>query len=158
MTIKLYDGRISWNGRKIRLLAKELGIPLERITLDFAAGDYRTPEFLAKNPNGKVPTIDDDGFVLWESHAILRYLADKHPERGLAGTDPKTRALVDQWLFWYTAHVGSALDMLLRERRIKAFLKQEAVPEVIAEAESQLGRFLPILDAQLAGGSSWWGG
>jgi glutathione S-transferase len=151
MAIKLYDGRMSWNGRKVRLLAAELGIELERETLDFQRGDYRTPEYLAKNPNGKIPTIDDDGFVLWESHAILKYLAAKKPERGLVPADARGAALVDQWLFWWTATVETALNLILVERMIKPFMgKPGRDAGIMAEAQALLDRFLPVLDAQLS--------
>ena len=151
MAIKLYDGRMSWNGRKVRLLAAELGLELERVTLDFQRGDYRAPEYLAKNPNGKIPTIEDEGFVLWESHAILKYLAAKKPERGLMPADARGAALVDQWLFWWTANVETALNLLLVERMIKPFMgKPGRDPGIMAEAHGLLDRFLPVLDAQLA--------
>ena len=75
MALTLYDGPISPNARKVRLLAAELGLPLERKVLSFAKGEMRAPDYLALNPNGSVPTLDDDGFVLWESAAILRHLA-----------------------------------------------------------------------------------
>ena len=152
MAIKLYDGRMSWNGRKVRLLAAELGLELERVSLDFQRGDYRTPEYLAKNPNGKIPTIEEDGFVLWESHAILKYLAAKKPERGLMPTDPRQAALVDQWLFWWTSTVETAFNLLLVERMIKPFLgKPGKDASIMAEAQALLDRFLPILDARLEG-------
>jgi glutathione S-transferase len=149
--MKLYDGMMSWNGRKVRVLAAELGLPLERVVLDFRKGEYKTPEYLAKNPNGKVPMLEDDGFHLWESNAILLYLAGRVPERNMLGRDAHERARVDQWLFWYTAHIDPMLDILLRERRIKAFIGQQGNdPSLIAEAESQLARFLKVLDEQLA--------
>jgi glutathione S-transferase len=151
MALELYDGQRSWNARKVRLLAAELGIEIQSVRLDFAKGEFRSQEYLAKNPNGKIPTLEEDDFVLWESHAILIYLADQHPERGLHPTDPKQRALVDQWLFWWTAHIEPALNLLLVERRIKPFLKQPANdPSIIARANSELDRFLPILDTQLS--------
>jgi glutathione S-transferase len=101
MGITLYDMQDSPHARKVRLLAAELDIPLERIARDPRKGETRSPGFLAKNPNGRVPTLEEDGFVLWESPAILKYLAAKRPERGLGGGDAKSQALVDQWLFWW---------------------------------------------------------
>ena len=149
--MKLYDGMMSWNGRKVRVLAAELGLPLERQVLDFRKGEYKTPEYLAKNPNGKVPMLEDEGFHLWESNAIVRYLASKVPERNMLGRDTHERARVDQWMFWYTAHIEPNLDILLRERRIKAFIGQQGNdPSLIAEAEGHLARFLKVLDDTLA--------
>jgi glutathione S-transferase len=68
MPLKLYDtARSTWNTRKVRLLAAELGIDVERAILDFQKGDLRSADYRAMNPNGKIPTIEDDGLVLWES-------------------------------------------------------------------------------------------
>ena len=69
MTITLYDMPDSPHARKVRLLAAELGIPLEIIERDPRKGETRSPEYLAKNPNGRVPVLEEDGFVLWESPA-----------------------------------------------------------------------------------------
>src|SRR5262245_60243869 len=74
---------------------------------------------LAKNPNGRVPTLEEDGFVLWESSAILKYLSAKHPERRLCGADAKTRALVDQWICWWVGGPEAAMDALAWEMLTK---------------------------------------
>ena len=152
MSLKLYDtARSTWNTRKVRLLAAELGLDVERVILDFQKGDLRSDDYRAKNPNGKIPTIDDDGLVLWESCAILTHLADAHPDRRFCGADAQVRARVFQWLFWWTSHVEPALDTLLREKRIKPFLGHGGNDaSIVADANAQLARFLPILDAQLA--------
>src|SRR5947209_5312339 len=137
MTIKLYGFGSSPNVRKVSLLAAALNIPLTHVTLDFNKGEFGSPDYLAKNPNGKVPTIDDDGFVLWESAAILRYLAAKRPERGLVPPDLLEQAQLDQWLFWWTAHLEPALDRLVYERRVKPFLGLPDIdPSIVAEAEA----------------------
>lgn len=152
MTIRLYDGQRSPNARKIRLLAAELDVPVEKVALDFTKGELRSPEYLAKNPNGKIPTIDDDGFVLWESAAILRWLAAKKPERGLVPSDPKGQAMLDQWMFWYAAQVEPPLLLLVFEKLVKKFLGMgDPDASVVDTAEKHLARFLAVLDAQLAG-------
>ncbi len=96
--LTLYDYLDSGNGYKVRLLLALLGVPYRRIELDIDRGKTRTPEFLAKNPNGRVPTLElDDGACLAESNAILCYLAEGTPylpEERLA------RAQVMQWLFF----------------------------------------------------------
>src|SRR5689334_17604836 len=77
--MKLFDISRSPNCRKVRVLARELDLPLEVVAVDFAS--LKEPAYLARNPTGKVPTfVDDDGFVLWESNAILIHLAEKRPE------------------------------------------------------------------------------
>jgi glutathione S-transferase len=96
--LKLYDFLSSGNGYKCRLLLHQLGIPFERIELDILNGETRTPEFLAKNPNGRIPALElEDGTVLAESDAILFYLAEGTP---FLPEGRLERAQVLQWLFF----------------------------------------------------------
>jgi glutathione S-transferase len=153
MTITLYDMHDSPHARKVRLLAAELGIPLQKIERDPRKGETRTRDYLAKNPNGRVPVIEEDGFCLWESPAILKYLAAKRPERGLGGKDAKQAALIDQWLFWWSGGAEAAIDAIFWEIFIKPkILKQPGNdPGIIADARTRIARFLPVLDKQLEG-------
>ena len=96
--LTLYDYLSSGNGYKCRLLLAQLGIPYRRVELDIMRGETRTPEFLAKNPNGRIPALQlDDGTVLSESDAILFYLAEGTP---FLPDDRLGRAQVLQWLFF----------------------------------------------------------
>lgn len=153
MPLTLYDMRDSPHARKVRLLAAELGIGLEKVERDPRKGETRNPDYLAMNPNGRVPVLDDDGFVVWESPAILKYLAGKYPERGLGGADAKQAALIDQWLFWWAGGAEAAIDALNRELYIKPrVLRQPGNdPGIVADAHARLVRFLPVLDRQLEG-------
>ena len=90
----------SVNVQKALWCCEETGVPYKRIDAGGAFGVVNTAEYRRLNPNGLVPTIDDDGFVLWESNAIVRYLAAKHVHGGLSPGDPHTRALADQWMDW----------------------------------------------------------
>jgi glutathione S-transferase len=95
--MKLYNVRYSGNSYKVRLLLAQLGIPCEIIEVDILKGQSRTPVFLKINPNGRTPVLDDSGFILAESNAILAYLA-----RGtrFLPEDRKKFALVFQWMFF----------------------------------------------------------
>jgi glutathione S-transferase len=96
--MKLYDFLSSGNGYKVRLLLHQLGIPFERIEVDITQGATRTPDFLAKNPNGRIPTLElDDGTFLAESNAILWYLAEGTP---FVPPDRLGRAQALQWMFF----------------------------------------------------------
>ncbi|MGH7858628.1 MAG: glutathione S-transferase family protein [Candidatus Binatia bacterium] len=96
--IRLYDYLPSGNGYKVRLLLTQLGIPFERVELDIVNGATRTPEFLAKNPNGKIPVVElDDGRFLSESNAILFYFGEG---TSLVPADRLERARVLQWMFF----------------------------------------------------------
>jgi glutathione S-transferase len=115
-------------------------------------GGGRTPEFLAVNPNGKIPALTDGAFSLWESRAICIYLASKKPEAGLMPDAPQARAVVEQWLFWQAIHLGPAMQKLTFERVFKAkFGRGAPDPEVVRAQEKDLAQFLPILDAALDG-------
>ncbi len=153
MTLTLYDMQDSPHARKVRLLAAELGLPLAKIERDPRKGETRSKDYLARNPNGKVPTLEDDGFVLWESPAILKYLAAKRPERGLGGKDAREAALIDQWLFWWGCGPEAAIDALVWEILIKPRVLNQPGndPSIIADAHARLDRFLPVLDRQLEG-------
>jgi glutathione S-transferase len=96
--LKLYDYLESGNGYKVRLLLHQLGIPFERIELDIVRGETRTPEFLRRNPNGRIPTLElEDGTCLAESNAIQWYLAEGTP---FLPEDRLGRAQVLQWMFF----------------------------------------------------------
>jgi glutathione S-transferase len=153
MTVTLYNMPESPHARKVRLLAAELGIPLELVDRDPRIGETRVPDYLALNPNGRVPTLVEDGFALWESPAILKYLAAKHPKRGLNGASPQDQAHVDQWLFWWVGGAEAAMERLFWERIIKPkVLKMGGNdPNIMADAYARLARFLPVLDRQLEG-------
>jgi glutathione S-transferase len=95
---RLYDYLESGNGYKIRLLLTQLAIPFERIELNITKGETRTPEFLRKFPNGRIPAVElDDGKLLFESNAIIAYFAEGTP---FMPVDRFQRALVLQWLFF----------------------------------------------------------
>ena len=96
--LKLYDFLESGNSYKVRLLLKQLEIPFERIELDITRGESRSDEFLARNPNGRIPTLElEDGTCLAESNAIQWYLAEG---TGFLSKDPLERAQTLQWMFF----------------------------------------------------------
>jgi glutathione S-transferase len=122
----------------VRLLAAELDIPLHKVPRDPRIGETRSSDYLAKNPNGRIPTLEEDGFVLWESPAILKYLAAKRPERALAGAEPKAQALVDQWICWWVGGPEAAIDAIPWELLIKpkVFNQPGNDPGIIADAHA----------------------
>src|SRR5689334_371466 len=102
--MKLYFHPGSANARKARMAAALLNIDLDLQLVDVFAGAHKKPEYLAINPNGMVPTLDDGGFVLWESNAIAQYLASTKPNSDLFPSDIKTRADISRWQCWDLAH------------------------------------------------------
>ena len=115
--MKLYDFPFSPNCRKVRAVAYELGVALEFVRVELLSSrESHTPAFLAINPNGRVPVLDDDGFLLWESTAIQRYLA---AGTALLPTARRAAADVDRWLAWQLAHLGPAMSKVGYERIVK---------------------------------------
>jgi glutathione S-transferase len=98
--LKIWGRVNSVNVKKALWAAEELGLKYERINAGMEHGVNTTPEYRRMNPTGLVPTIDDDGFTLWESHTIVRYLAAKHGAGALWPTDPRARADSDRWMDW----------------------------------------------------------
>ena len=98
--LKIWGRKNSVNVKKALWALEELGLKYERVDAGMEHGVTKTPEYLRMNPNSLVPTMDDDGFVLWESHAIVRYLAEKHGMGGLCPADPRARADADRWMHW----------------------------------------------------------
>ena len=150
--MKLYNSNGSPNALRSRAVIHELGVPVEIIDLDFSKGDNRTPQFLALNPNGKVPTFTDGDVVIWESRAINAYLAAKYPGANLYPVDLAQRAMVDQWSNWQAIHLGPSMQRVAFERvQKKAFGRGDADEAAIAADVKTVADLLPILDAQLAG-------
>jgi glutathione S-transferase len=103
-------GRInSINVQKVLWCCAELDLQYDRVDAGGKFGVNSTPEYLAMNPNGLVPTINDDGFILWESHAIVRYLSRKHGKGKLCPSDEKACSDADRWMEWYSTTLWNNL-------------------------------------------------
>lgn len=145
--ITVYGRANSSNVRKVLWLLDELGVTFDR--LDYGRGyqSTRTPEFLALNPNGLVPTIVDGDTVIWESHAILRYLAARYGPDSWYPAELGRRAIVEQWLDWQIAHVQGPMRDLFFGLHLDA--APENAPERIAKAAETTNQLFGILDQQL---------
>src|SRR3954462_14495885 len=98
--LKIWGRTNSVNVKKALWCVEELGLKYERVDAGMQFGVTKTPEYLQMNPNSLVPTIEDDGFVLWESHTVVRYLAAKHSAGALWPTDIQKRADAERWMDW----------------------------------------------------------
>ncbi len=108
--LKIWGRKTSSNVQKAMFAIGELNLPCERVDVGGAFGKNREPAYLAMNPNGLVPTLEeDDGFLLWESNSIIRYLAAKFGAGSLEPTDLRTRALASKWMDWQLSVLGPAI-------------------------------------------------
>jgi glutathione S-transferase len=150
--MRLYYNPLSGNSRRARIAALLLGVDLDLVLVDLPKGEQREPPHLQRNPNGRVPVLDDDGFLLWESRAIMQYLADKTPGQSLYPLDARARADVTRWLFWDAAHLAQAVAPLVFERFVKRITgRGEPDPAELRRGEGLVAQFFPVLDGQLAG-------
>lgn len=140
--MKLYGHPMSNHALRVKALIEEFNLPYEMQVVDFEKQDTRTPEFLKLNPNGKVPVLVDNDFVLWESHAIMRYLCDKHERYDWYPKHLKERALVDQWLDWCNTRLNPEAVTIA----INTFFNTGADDKIEA-AKSSLSHILPIIEA-----------
>lgn len=150
--MKLY---IFPSGRALAVLALKnyLALDCEVEPIDLGRGHQRTLQYVALNPNKKMPTLEDDGFVLWESNAILFYMAAKRPDCGLWPCDLKGQADILRWLAWESAHWDAeSCGMVAYEKGSKAVLSLGPPdPAFIARGEQNFVRFAAVLDASLRG-------
>ena len=108
--IKIWGRNTSSNVQKVMWAVGEMGLPHERIDIGGPFGKNRDPAYLAMNPNGLVPTLEEeDGFLLWESNTIVRYLAAKYKAAMLEPADLRTRSLASKWMDWQLAVAGPAI-------------------------------------------------
>jgi len=107
--LTIWGGLKSNNVQKVVWAAEELGVEYTLVPAGMEYGNTDTPEFRARNPNGLVPVIDDNGFVLWESNAIVRYLGARYGDMYFYPTDLQERALADRWMDWASLQFYPAL-------------------------------------------------
>jgi len=132
---------------RILWMAKELGLDYEHVKVDFASGETRESGFLALNPNGQVPVIYDDGFILWESMAINLYLAKKYGVGGLYPSRLEDEARAWQWSFWGMTEVERPVLTAMMNR---AVYPEEKRDKAAADAAEQaLAQPLKVLDGAL---------
>ena len=149
--MKLYVVNGSPNSRKALAIASRLQLDLEVIYLEFVAGDLQQPDFLRRNPCGRVPVLEDGEFLLWESNAIMAYLADMAGADRLYPQAPQARAQVQKWMNWELAHYNNEMGCLGWEEVAKpAFLNQPADMRLVDRAAGRLSREAQVLEDQLA--------
>jgi len=146
--MKLYSNPVSNNCRRVLATIEELGLDnVEVVNVDLGKGAQREPEFLALNPNGKVPVLVDGDRKIWESSAIMHYLAHGTP------LEPKGSELIEviRWQSWDIAHFGPNLLKVVWERVVKPMRGAEPDEAIVKAGLEGVARFAPVLDAALEG-------
>ena len=152
--MRLYHNPMSSNARRTLMTAIHLELPVELAEVDLMNMDDRR-RLGELNPNVKVPVLADGTFLLWESCAIMQYLAGKVPGQTLYPEEARARADVDRWMFWCSQHYAPAIGVLTWERAWKGMTGcGDADPLEVARGERELAECAFVLDQHLAG-RSW---
>jgi glutathione S-transferase len=150
--VKLYYHPMSPNGRRAIVTLRQLGQKAEEIIVDFQRGDLTTSEYTKLNPNQKIPTLVDGDFVMWESNAIMQYLASKKREAGLLLHDERGRADVLRWQCWNMNHFAPTVGTFNWENLLRKLLGSgDPDTAKLAQAEKDLTRYGAVLEQQLTG-------
>lgn len=140
---------MSPNTRRAQLALEESGIPYELVPVDLMTGEQRKPDYAALNPTMRVPTLVDGDYRLWESNAILEYIAARAPESGLAPRDAQERAEVSRWMFMNAAHLAPAqAHIFAHTMRLP---EDQRIPKLVETGRAEVDRCLGPLNAYLEG-------
>lgn len=146
--LKIWGRTNSINVQKVMWAVGELGLAHERIDAGGAFGVVNEPAYKAMNPNSRVPVINDDGLVVWESNAIVRYLCAKHSDGGLWPSDPAERTRADRWMDWQAASMIA--DMTTIFWGMIRTPEAERNMDVIGAAVERMNGATAVLDQHLA--------
>jgi glutathione S-transferase len=148
VTLRIWGRLSSVNVQKVVWCADELGVSYDRVDAGGTFGLTKTPRYLAMNPNSLVPVIEEDGFVLYESNAIVRYLAARDSPDGLWPGDLRKRADADRWMEWQSnAYTPAMRDIFWQLIRTPG---EKRDPAVVEASRAECERLSAILDAHLA--------
>ncbi|HVZ37589.1 MAG TPA: glutathione S-transferase family protein, partial [Polyangiaceae bacterium] len=154
--LRLHHHPFSSNARRAVLVIHHLGLSVELVLVENLLDPEQRKKLVLLNPNAKIPVLEHGLFVLWESNAIMGYLADQVPGQTLYPTDLQARADVNRWLFWSAQHWSPALGVLTWERWMKGLFGFGAADAAeSARGEREVQAFAPVLEQQLATGAPW---
>ena len=147
--LKIHHHPFSTYSRRVRIALLEKNIPAELVEVDMMSRAHRSPGYLALNPYGRVPTLEEDGFVLYESTAILEYLEATHPTPPLVPADTRGRATVAMHMKLCDLQLARQTGTIIFPKR---FLPKERWDEAaMAQAKKEIEKHLDILETQLKG-------
>ena len=148
--MQIYADPITANCRKVLAGMGFLNAPFERVHVDYFKAEQKEPAYTAINPNASMPAMKDGDFVLWESNAILQYVADKLGRDSAYPRDLRTRADINRWLLWESSSWFPSCYVFLVENCVKPLLGAEPDPAVLDAQAVQFHKLAGILNARLA--------
>jgi len=148
--MKLYYDPITTNCRKVAAGFVLMNVPFEEARVDYLGGGHKAKEYLEINPNGSLPTLVDNGLILWESNAILQYVAEKNGAFAYYPKELKLRADINRWHLWESAHWFPSCYVYLIENLVKPFMKMETDNAAIEREAPNWHKLAGILDQRLS--------
>jgi glutathione S-transferase len=150
--MRLFHNPFSSSARRVVMTVQQLKAPVELVLIKNLRDPVEREQLVKLNPNAKIPVLQHGDFVLWESNAIMQYIADQVPGQTLYPTGLRERADVNRWLFWSSQHWAPALGVLTWENWMKGlFGAGERDAAAVARGERELAQFAGVLDAHLRG-------
>lgn len=147
--LKLHGFPMSPNTRRALFALEEVGAAYELVAVDLMTGAQKAPSYLALNPTGRVPTLVDGDFVLWESSAILEYLAARYPDKKLGGQSPRDTGEIARWMFMNAAHLSPNVARIFAHTiRLP---EEQRIVRLVAEGREEVDRSLRAIAQRLAG-------
>ncbi len=147
--LKLHGFPMSPNTRRALFALEEVEEPYELVAVDLMSGEHKGAAYLALNPTGRVPTLVDGDFTLWESNAILEYLAARSPAKALGPQSPRERGEIARWMFMNAAHLSPNVARIFAHTiRLP---EAQRIPRLVDEARAEVDRSLKAVSGRLAG-------
>lgn len=146
--LKIYGGDLSSFCNKVRFTANAIDLEYEYVKINFKAKEHKTEEFLKMHPAGKIPVINDGGFIVFESNAIIKYLANKHSSE-LYPQGLQERTEVDKWIDFCSFHVGNAMDKILFNKVFAPRIPVDVDERAISDGYLFLERYLPVINDKI---------
>jgi len=147
--IRIWGRRSSVNVQKVLWACDEIGVPFERVDAGGAFSDLRTDAFRALNPNARIPVLEDSGFILWESNAIVRYVTATYGAGRLCPLDPRARADADRWMDWQLSDILPSMRVLFFQ--LVRARDEEKDPAAVERSMIAAAGSWRLLDAHLEG-------
>ncbi len=148
--MKLYYDPITVNCRKVLAGFDFLGQKFDTVKVDYFTGEHKQQPYLTVNPNASLPALEDGDLVLWESNAILQYVADKNGNDAAYPKDLKTRADINRWLLWESSAWFPSAYVYLVENVVKPLLKAEPDQTILAAQQANFDKLAGILEQRLS--------
>ena len=155
--MKIFGNPMSTCTRRVVMALHEKQAKFEMVVIDFAKGEHKSPENMARQPFGQMPSLTDGDFTLFESRAMMRYIDETLPGQSLTPKDPKSRALMEQWLYVESEDFNPAVSAIVYQEVFAPMMGGKSDAAKVAEAMTKLAPVMAVLDKHLAKGPHFVG-